>query len=360
MNGHRHLVEGGMSVGLRGFGCACDGPRNSAQSTQSPCYLLVQVRSNPFPEHNPPFTPDYDPDFYWALEYFACQDSNYNVLGLMVGNNYTADVHWPAMIGDLAERYEYSPYGRRTVYRSSGIHDPDCQAPIYSSRRLDQSDFGWSPPPLPLNPLGHQGLLHEEELGVGGGLIQNRHRVLHSDLVRFMQRDPYRNNMAGGGYQDGLNVYQYVRASPTKFTDPYGDRVPNHCCGGKPYNPLSQCCENKRIANKVPVWVCFDAWVTDGLEYWPDWLMPYWLEAGHSTLCCDGPWRNCFGKNDKVKKSGDDIPKDSYPSGAPNSESYCTKKMVCPKTKDSKCNSPKADCGYSTFWNNCHSWAWDE
>jgi hypothetical protein len=37
--------------------------------------------------------------FFWA-----CQDSNYNVLGLVYAT------------GVLAERYEYTPYGKRTVY----------------------------------------------------------------------------------------------------------------------------------------------------------------------------------------------------------------------------------------------------
>ena len=37
-------------------------------------------------------------------DYYACQDANYNVLGLL-----DAD-------GTLIERYEYTPYGQRTVY----------------------------------------------------------------------------------------------------------------------------------------------------------------------------------------------------------------------------------------------------
>jgi hypothetical protein len=40
------------------------------------------------------------------------QDANWNVLGIV---NST---------GVLGERYEYTPYGQRTVYFSPGVNDP--------------------------------------------------------------------------------------------------------------------------------------------------------------------------------------------------------------------------------------------
>lgn len=40
--------------------------------------------------------------------YDGLQDANYNVLGIVDSD------------GELVERYEYTPYGQRTVYKSAG------------------------------------------------------------------------------------------------------------------------------------------------------------------------------------------------------------------------------------------------
>jgi hypothetical protein len=50
---------------------------------------------------------------YWAL-----QDANYNVLGI---------INWE---GTLKERYEYTPYGQRNVYKSAGSNDPLLMSPL--------------------------------------------------------------------------------------------------------------------------------------------------------------------------------------------------------------------------------------
>lgn len=54
------------------------------------------------------------------------------------------------------------------------------------------------------------------------------HAVMHPQLGRFLQRDPYMANpqrpAAGDGYQDGLSVYQYVSSKPTLLVDPSGER----------------------------------------------------------------------------------------------------------------------------------------
>jgi len=80
-----------------------------------------------------------------------------------------------------------------------------------------------------LCPFGHQGLMHDEELapggsapGAGGGLIHNRARTLHPGVGRFMQRDPLNQNMAGGGYQDGMSLYQPLERNPLIQQDPTG------------------------------------------------------------------------------------------------------------------------------------------
>ena len=55
--------------------------------------------------------------------YYAMQDANYNVLGIVNSS------------GDLKERYEYTPYGQRTVYKSAGGNDLTvsriCTRPIH-------------------------------------------------------------------------------------------------------------------------------------------------------------------------------------------------------------------------------------
>jgi len=148
----------------------------------------------------------------------------------------------------LIERYEYTPYGWRTVYShglnitdvtndgavdiadwtmystESGTDDPASVADVTGDGRVDNSDktaisseWGWSAPaddPLVSTPrlgsfrlgsswyggrlaalceFGHQGLAHDDEFG----LIYNRHRYLSPTLGRFIQRDP-------AGYADGM------------------------------------------------------------------------------------------------------------------------------------------------------------
>ena len=112
---------------------------------------------------------------------YALQDANYNVLGLVDAS------------GNLVERYEYTPYGERTVFVSAGINDPMALTPARMSQRVTLAGVEQ---PYGLLEVGHQGLMHDEETG----LIQNRRRMLHPRLGRFMQRDPL-------GYVDGMSVY---------------------------------------------------------------------------------------------------------------------------------------------------------
>jgi len=65
----------------------------------------------------------------------------------------------------------------------------------------------------PVCEFGHQGLMHDETLG----LVFNRARVLHPMLGRFMQRDPL-------GYVDGLSLYEAVLSNPIRSLDQFGER----------------------------------------------------------------------------------------------------------------------------------------
>jgi hypothetical protein len=90
--------------------------------------------------------------------YWAMQDSNFNNLGVVNSS------------GVLTERYEYTPYGNRVVYFASGSNDVGDFAPSVASQRFVVSSTGqaWG-----ICPIGHQGLMHDEEAAccILGGVI---------------------------------------------------------------------------------------------------------------------------------------------------------------------------------------------
>jgi hypothetical protein len=102
--------------------------------------------------------------------YWLCQDANYSVLGVVNSS------------GTLQERYEYSAYGQRQVFVSSGTNDPGCYTPAMMSTRAVAS--GSVVEPYGINGVGHQGLMHDEE----SDLVYNRARQLNPMLGRFMSQ----------------------------------------------------------------------------------------------------------------------------------------------------------------------------
>jgi len=129
--------------------------------------------------------------------YYPVQDANFNVVGLVDS------------AGTLLERYEYTPYGERTVYGRSGSDDTITSAPLYESQRVLDSSL--QPQAYSLCDLGHQGLFLDKEFSA----YDNRYRVLSPPLARFLQRDPI-------GYADGMGLYEYCRGSPVRFLDAGG------------------------------------------------------------------------------------------------------------------------------------------
>jgi len=127
----------------------------------------------------------------------AAVNANFNAIGLVDAN------------GELVERYEYTPYGRRTVYKKSGPDDALTIAPLWGSQRVITSDD--EEQPYGLNDIGHQGLPHDDE----SGLIYNRHRYVVPRLGRFNGPDPT-------GYIGGMGLYEYVASCPTQLVDPMG------------------------------------------------------------------------------------------------------------------------------------------
>ena len=137
--------------------------------------------------------------------YYPMQNANFNVMGLSDAN------------GTLVERYEYTPYGQRTVYKKAGSNEALTTAPLLHSQRVE-TDTGRAP--YGLCAIGHQGLMHDEEFG----LVYNRMRYLNPRTGRWLQRDPgppgpdapppVGEQGVNGQYADGLHLYQYVRSMP--------------------------------------------------------------------------------------------------------------------------------------------------
>jgi len=155
---------------------------------------LVQVANNGDIIGDEEFDPD-DPDHDFR-GYYAQHDANFNVIGIVNAQ------------GALVERYEYTPYGHRTVYFSPGSNDPTCHAATAISRRVMSSG---TIQPWGVNTIGHQGLRHDEATHH----VQNRFRVLHPGAERFLQKDWL-------GYVDGMSPYAYVGINPITRVDPYG------------------------------------------------------------------------------------------------------------------------------------------
>jgi RHS repeat-associated protein len=129
--------------------------------------------------------------------YWACQDANWNVLGIINGS------------GTLTERYEYTPYGQRQVLFSPGGNDPLCYAPTVASRRFVAS--GSTTEPWGICDIGHQGLFGDAE----SGQVFDRARQLSQETGRFISKDPM-------GYIDGLQPFQYELSRPLIKLDPRG------------------------------------------------------------------------------------------------------------------------------------------
>jgi len=93
---------------------------------------------------------------------------------------------------NVIERYRYDAYGACTVLDADGSADSDgisdvSNAYAFTGRRLDTET----------------------------GLMQYRNRYYSPGFGRFVSRDPVL-------YQDGPNLYIYVRGNPTSWLDPLG------------------------------------------------------------------------------------------------------------------------------------------
>ncbi|MBI1746624.1 MAG: hypothetical protein HYR55_08555 [Acidobacteria bacterium] len=92
--------------------------------------------------------------------------------------------------GAIVERYLYDAYGGARFFDGGG------------SERSGTT-------------VGNSYLFTAQRWEAESAVYDYRARQYHPRLGRFMQRDPL-------GYVAGANLYEYVRSSPTHFTDPYG------------------------------------------------------------------------------------------------------------------------------------------
>jgi len=138
--------------------------------------------------------------------FWAMHDANYNVIGIVNES------------GRQVERYEYTPYGQRTIYGRQTILSDNDEATKWSNdatltypQLTPAKITGIAGAPFALNDFGHQGLMHD----TATGLIYNRRRMYSPSLMRMIQEDPE-------GYIDGMNYHQYVRSNPIRYVDPEG------------------------------------------------------------------------------------------------------------------------------------------
>lgn len=115
------------------------------------------------------------------------RDSNiyyyhHNAIGSVVG--VTDDV------GDIMERYEYDGYGTPKFF--DGAYTP-----------------------IPSSAIENNYLFTGREFDPESFLYNLKSRHYHPQLGRFVQRDPL-------GFDEGLNLYQYVESNPTSWIDPEG------------------------------------------------------------------------------------------------------------------------------------------
>jgi RHS repeat-associated protein len=157
-----------------------------------------------------PSTAIIDRSFVWGIRYYDdCVLRDRSVSGGTLNERILSlqDDNWNVVAGyakstnTIIERYAYTAYGSSLVLdpsfvaRSSSTIDWEVR---FSGQRLDLSSL----------------------------LYEYRWRVYHSGLGVFLARDP-----AAYSYE-GMNLYAYVDAAPTTYTDPFGFAPPAAAAGG--------------------------------------------------------------------------------------------------------------------------------
>jgi len=126
-------------------------------------------------------------------------DANMNVTALVEGTPGDGD------LGKVVERYIYDPYGKVTVLDGETDSQTDWATDANGESDVD-------------NEILYCGYRYDPETV----LYHVRNRYYHPTLGRWITRDPKDGNKPGGGYHDGMNLYEYVRSGPLTHADPSG------------------------------------------------------------------------------------------------------------------------------------------
>jgi len=156
-------------------------------------YQVVEVRKDG----------DADPyeQYVWGLRYIhspVCRWRDADTDGASIQTlYYTNDANFnvTALVetdGDVAERYTYDPYGKRTIY-----------------------DDDWSDEVAWANSEKNEVLFTGHRLDTETGLYYCLARHYHPTMGRWLWRDPLKHG-------PGMHRYQYVRSNTLRFTDPLG------------------------------------------------------------------------------------------------------------------------------------------
>jgi RHS repeat-associated protein len=142
---------------------------------------------------------------------YYCTDANFNVTALVVNGVSGGS---PTASSGVCERLHYDPYGGFVVLNGGTDYqepsagdfsvDGDGMSDVYNERLFCGYQADWE-----FNIQGH-------------GFYYPRHRYYHAPLGRWITRDPNNRDLPGGGYQDGMNLYEYVGSRPTTGADPFG------------------------------------------------------------------------------------------------------------------------------------------
>jgi hypothetical protein len=156
-------------------------------------------------------------------------------------------------------------------------------------------------------------------------------------VQRWINRDPVAE-------RGGANLSVFLLNDSIGHVDYFG--LKEACCGPQKqtYDPDKQCCEDGQVVDKVSIWICTRA----VLSWWGS------TGPGHQDVCCDGPYRNCYGHTDNHLKMGDPIPV-HYP--VPDGSRGCREKKICPKGKKAHCDHPVSPCRADSVAWNCRDWA---
>ncbi|MGH2734799.1 MAG: RHS repeat-associated core domain-containing protein [Actinomycetota bacterium] len=107
--------------------------------------------------------------------------------------------------GSVVEGYEYDAYGRQTVF------GPGADGIVTFAGDDSVTPGGTS-------PAGNPFMFTGRRLDAETKLYFYRARFQDPVLGRFLSRDPE-------GHVDGMNLYEYARSNPTRYTDPSGRAV---------------------------------------------------------------------------------------------------------------------------------------